>query len=428
MRRIWRSLKLGMKSLLLHKLRSGLTVLGIVFGVAAVIAMLAVGEGSAREAQKRFQLLGATNIIYRSVKPSDEAQATTGGRGRMILNYGLKYEDFDRILATVPTIKKALPIREIRKEIRFRNRKLDGRVVGTTADYAEFNHLDIDRGRFLTESDNEKYANYAVLANETAKTLFPFEDPVAKGLSVRVGADYYTVIGITKERASSAGIGGSLAAQDFNRDVYIPLNTCRLRFGERIIDNRSGSFSAEETQLSQITVQVYDIAQVRPTWPIIEAAVKPHHAKKDIELTIPLELLEEAKRTARQFSIILGTIASISLLVGGIGIMNIMLATVTERTREIGIRRALGAKRRDITEQFLIETVVLSGVGGLLGIAIGIIIPQLIVYFVPQTKVFTTPFSVFLAFGISVGIGILFGLYHARRAAMMDPIDALRHE
>src|SRR3982751_2999510 len=182
MGRVWRSLKLGMKSLLLHKLRSGLTVLGIVFGVAAVISMLAVGEGSSRDAQERYRLLGATNIIYRSVKPSDEAQASSGGR-RTILNYGLKYADYERILATVPTIKKALPIREIRKELRYHNRKLDGRVVGTTHDFAEFNHLDIDRGRFLTEADNEKFQNYAVLAAETARTLFPFEDPVDKGLS-----------------------------------------------------------------------------------------------------------------------------------------------------------------------------------------------------------------------------------------------------
>jgi putative ABC transport system permease protein len=425
MGRIWRSLKLGMKSLLLHKLRSGLTILGIVFGVAAVIAMLAVGEGSSRDAQERFRLLGATNIIYRSVKPSDESQSASGAR-RTILAYGLKYEDFERIVETVPTIKRALPIREIRKELRRRNYKLDGRVVGTTHDYAEFNHLDIERGRFLSESDNEKYQNFAVLAHDTAKTLFPYEDPI--GDSIKLGSDYYTVVGVTKERAQSAGIGGSLAAQDFNRDVYIPMNTCRLRFGDRIIDNRSGSFSAEETQLSQITVQVGDISQVKPTEPIIKAAVEPKHPKKDVALVIPYDLLLEAQRTARQFSIILGTIASISLLVGGIGIMNIMLATVTERTREIGIRRALGAKRRDITEQFLIETVVLSGVGGLLGIAIGIVIPQLIVYFVPQTKVYTTPFSVILAFGISVAIGILFGLYPARRAALMDPIEALRHE
>jgi putative ABC transport system permease protein len=425
MGRIWRALKLGMKSLLLHKLRSGLTVLGIVFGVAAVISMLAIAEGSSRDAQERIKALGATNIIVRSVKPSDEAQAT-GGRPSRILNYGLKYADYERIMETVPTITKVLPIREIRKQIRRYQYFLDGRVVGTTQDYAEFNMLEMERGRFLTAADNEKYQNFCVLAATTAKTLFPYEDP--KGQAVKLGSDYYTVVGVTKERQSSAGIGTSLAAQDFNKDVYIPLNTCKVRFGERIVNSRSGSMEAEETQLSQITLQVGSIEMVRPSVPIIKAAYEPWHPRKDVEMTVPYDLLLAAQQTARQFSIILGTIAAISLLVGGIGIMNIMLATVTERTREIGIRRALGAKRKDITQQFLIETVVLSGVGGVLGVTLGIAIPRVIVAFIPDQKAFVTPSSVILAFSISVAIGILFGLYPARRAALMDPIEALRHE
>jgi putative ABC transport system permease protein len=425
MGRIWRALKLGMKSLLLHKLRSGLTVLGIVFGVAAVISMLSIAEGTSREAQEQIRALGATNIIVRSVKPSDEAQAT-GGRPARVLNYGLKYSDFDRMVETIPTIRKILPIREIRKQVRRGSLFMDGRVVGTTHEYADFNLLQIQKGRFLTASDNERYQNYAVLAAETAKRLFPFENPLNQ--SVKLGTDYYTVVGVTAERASSAGIGGSLAAQDFNKDVYIPLNTCKLRFGEKIVDNRSGSSQAEETQLTQITVQVGEISQVLPTVPLIEACYKSAHPKNDVEKIVPYDLLISAQKQARQFSIILGTIAAISLLVGGIGIMNIMLATVTERTREIGIRRALGAKRKDITQQFLIETVVLSGVGGLLGVLVGVTIPQLIIYFIPDQKAIVTGVSVMLAFGISVAIGILFGIYPARRAALMDPIEALRHE
>ncbi len=425
MGRIWRALKLGMRSLLLHKLRSGLTVLGIVFGVAAVIAMLSIAEGTARKAQEQIRALGATNIIVRSEKPSAEAEAT-GGRPARILNYGLKYADYDRLLGTIPTIRKVLPIREIRKQIRRGSAFLDGRVVGTTHDYADFNLLQIDKGRFLTASDNEKFENYAVLAHETAKRLFPYEDPLRQ--SIKLGSDYYTVIGVTKERASSAGIGGSLAAQDFNKDVYIPLNTCRLRFGERIIDSRSGSMQAEETQLTQMTIQVESIEKVLRTVPLIKATYERYHPKKDVTMVVPYDLLLDAQERARQFSIILGTIAAISLLVGGIGIMNIMLATVTERTREIGIRRALGAKRRDITQQFLIETIVLAGVGGLLGIAVGYSIPQIIVYFIPDQRAIVTGTSVMLAFGISVAVGVLFGIYPARRAALMDPIEALRHE
>jgi putative ABC transport system permease protein len=426
MGRIWRGLRLGMKSLLLHKLRSGLTVLGIVFGVAAVISMLSIAEGTSRVAMDQIRALGATNIIIRSVKPSEEQQASGGNRPAMILNFGLKYSDYDRIVKTIPTIKRVLPIREIKKQIRHGSFSLEGRVVGTTEDYADFNLLQIEKGRFLTASDNEKYENFAVLAAESATMLFPYEDPL--GQAIKLGSDYYTVVGVTRKRESSAGIGGSIAAMDYNRDVYIPLNTCKLRFGERIIDNRSGSRQAEETQLTQITLQVGTMDDVQPTVPLIEAAYEPYHPKKDVVMTVPYDLLLQARKSARQFTIILGTIAAISLLVGGIGIMNIMLATVTERTREIGIRRALGAKRRDITFQFLIETVVLAGVGGLLGVLVGFAIPMLIVYFIPDQKAVVTTESVALAFGISVAIGILFGIYPARRAALMDPIEALRHE
>ena len=301
-------------------------------------------------------------------------------------------------------------------------------MVGTTEDYADFNLLQIAKGRFLTASDNEKYENFAVLAAETAEKLFPYEDPIEPVDQAR----HRLLHGRRrhgKARASSAGIGGSLAAQDFNKDVYIPLNTCRLRFGERIIDSRSGSRQAEETQLTQITIQVGSMDDVLPTVPLIEAAYEPYHPKKDVEMTVPYDLLLQAEKQARQFSIILGTIAAISLLVGGIGIMNIMLATVTERTREIGIRRALGAKRRDITQQFLIETVVLSGVGGLAGRrASGSRSRRSSSTSSPIRRPIVTGGSVMLAFGISVAIGILFGIYPARRAALMDPIEALRHE
>jgi putative ABC transport system permease protein len=426
MGRIWRGLRLGLKSLMLHKLRSGLTALGLIFGVAAVISMLAVGEGASRDAQLRIEELGATNIILRSVKPSEDAQAASGRQAPLILRYGLKYADYERIVETVPTIKRVLPVREIRKQIRSVESAFDGRVVGTTHEYAEFNHVKVARGRFLERSDDTLYRNYAVLAHATAEALFPYQDPI--GETIALGSDAYKIVGVTGERVSTAASGGAFAGQDYNRDVYIPLNTCRLRFGERIIDFRSGRFSAEETELTQLTVQVQSTHEVTPTASVLTATYEPYHPEKDVQMTVPYDLLEQARRSARQFSIILGTIASISLLVGGIGIMNIMLATVTERTREIGIRRALGAKRRDIIQHFLIECVLLSGVGGLAGVLLGVWIPRMIVYFVPDQKTIITPQSVVLAFGISVGIGILFGIYPARRAALMDPIEALRDE
>jgi putative ABC transport system permease protein len=425
MGRIWRGLRLGLKSLLLHKLRSGLTALGLIFGVAAVISMLAVGEGASRDAQIRIEQLGATNIILRSVKPSDELQVSAG-RPTIILRYGLTYDDYERIIETVPTIKRALPVREILKQVQCREHAFDARIVATTHDYAEFNHLEVANGRFLERSDDEKFRNYAVLAHATAKALFPYQNPI--GETIVLGTNAYTVVGVTSERATTAAPGGGFTGQDYNRDVYIPLSTCRLRFGERILDMRSGRFTAEETQLTQLTIQVHSIREVTPTVGVLTAVYQPAHPKQDVQMTVPYDLLEQARSSARQFSIILGTIASISLLVGGIGIMNIMLATVTERTREIGIRRALGAKRRDIIQQFLVECVVLSAIGGLAGVLVGMTIPSLIVYFAPGHKTIITPQSVVLAFGISVGVGILFGVYPARRAALMDPIEALRHE
>ena len=342
MGRLWRALRLGLKSLMLHKLRSGLTALGIVFGVAAVISMLAVGEGSSRDAQERIELLGATNIILRSVKPSEEGSRTQGGSADARAEVrpdlpGLRADPRNRAddqagLADPRDPQQADPLLQP---------AFDGRVVGTTHDYAEFNHLQIAKGRFLQPADNEKFKNYAVLAAETARDpLSPRrsdrrEDQARLGLLI--------VIGVTAERAQSAGVGASLAAMDYNKDVYIPLNTCRVRFGEKILDVRSGQFSAEETELSQITMQVRRSTTSGPPSPSSKGAYEAYHPKKDVELTVPYDLLEQARRTARQFSIILGTIASISLLVGGIGIINIMLATVTERTREIGIRRAIGA-------------------------------------------------------------------------------------
>jgi putative ABC transport system permease protein len=426
MGRIGRGIVLGLRSLMLHKLRSGLTTLGLMFGVAAVISMLAVGEGASRTAQRDLEDLGATNIIIRSVKPSDEAQAATGRQAPLILHYGLTYADYRRVVEAVPTIKQVLPVREIRKPIRSLEHSLEGRVVGTTHDYAEFNHLEVVKGRFLQRADDELYRNCAVLAHAMAMALFPFEDPIGK--TINLGNCAYTVVGVTNERAKTADSGAGMTGQDYNRDVYIPLNTCRLRFGERILEMRSGRFSAEETELTQLTVQVNSIDEVTPTATLLANAYEPYHPQKDVQMAIPYELLEQARRSARQFTIILGTIASISLLVGGIGIMNIMLATVTERTREIGIRRALGAKRRDITQQFLIESVALSAIGGLAGIVLGMGIPRLIVYFFPDQKTIITVESVAIAFGVSVFVGILFGVYPARRAALMDPIEALRHE
>jgi len=422
-------LRLSLKSLLLHKLRSGLAMLGIVIGTGAVISLLTIGAGSRQEALDQIKRLGATNIIIRSVKPPEET-ADSSRRAR-ILKYGLTWDDFRRLSETIPTIWRVLPLRAFRYEIRHRDRRFDGRVVGTTPVYAEINKLKPRRGRFLSDRDVTMIDNVAVLGFTVAQELFGYEDPIGK--TVKLNNHYYRVVGVMAYRTPTAGAGGSLAAEDFNKDVYIPISTCRARIGERIINRRSGQFTAEEIELSQITLSVHDTAEVRPTAEIIEPLLAKYHTTKDYAITVPLDLLEDAERTALLWAVFLGVVAGIALLVGGIGIANIMLATVMERTREIGIRRALGAKQRDIANQFLFETITLTALGGLIGLLLGLAAPEAIrlladVLFDYPVRTHIMPWSLPLAFVISVTVGVLSGWYPARRAAMLDPIEALRHE
>ena len=438
---VWiRTFQLGFKSLMLHPMRSALTVLGIFIGVSSVIWLLAIGEGISRKTQEQIESLGATNIIVQSIKPPDDT--TTRVR---ILIYGLTRYDLASISETVPAVKESYPIREIQQRFTAGDRFVDGRMVGCTPHYMKSNHLKMARGNFLTDADCLNKRNNCVLSAETAEELFTYEDPV--GQSVRVGNRIFVVIGVCDPKAPSAGIGGSFSSQDFSRDVYIPIQTFWAELGDRITTSRSGSRETTEIQINQITFQVGMIADVHPTSELIKQILSENHRdKKDWAVTVPLELLEQAQTTKMMFMLFMGLIAAISLVVGGIGIMNIMLATVTERTREIGIRRALGAKRSDIIRQFLAETVTLSVLGGITGIFGGLLcgpltelvkwlltvnFPRVMNQLPPMIMSMTplvVPWSIPLAFGISMLIGIVFGLYPASRAAAMDPIEALRHE
>ena len=421
------TVRLGIKSLMLHKLRSVLTMLGIIFGVCSVIAMLAIGEGASYEAQEAIKKLGSHNIIIRSLKPPDDAKQSGLSRG-IALEYGLTYDDGARIQSTIPGVVRVLPMRIIRENVRFARNSVPCQIIGTLPFYTDIVGLDIVRGRFLTETDELNHENVCVLTAGLAQRLFPYQDPLDP---IRQGRRLLLPRGRPGAGEEHAGAahpgrqdGGRTARQ---QRLYPPQH--------RALPLRRDAHPPHRRQLRGREGRTAPDSPSRcRTWPRSKPPTRRSRpcsagstSKTDYETIVPLQLLRQAEQTKRIFNIVLGSIAAISLLVGGIGIMNIMLATVTERTREIGIRRALGAKRRDITMQFLVETVVLSVGGGLIGVVVGVIVP-LVVSQLTTMRTIVTLWSVLLAFGISGAVGIIFGLYPAKAAAQLDPIEALRHE
>lgn len=424
-----RTIGLGFKSLWLHKLRSALTVLGLVFGVSSVIAMLAVGEGASHEAQEQIRRQGSHNIILKSVKPPEENSGSEG-QSRM-LEYGITDDDLRRIRETIPTVEILVPGRLIRKKVWNVGQRVDCDVIGTVPWYPEMRNHRVASGRYFTDAEMENRGNVCVLGAEVVGELFPLQSAIGK--SVRIESDYYRVVGVMEPLGASISDtdddnkdNATAGLQTEEKRVYIPLSVARTRFGEILVKQSSGSSEVSRVEYHEVTVKIESLDKVIDTSLIVSDLINLHHKKADVEIIVPLNLLKAAERTAAIFNIVLGAIAAISLVVGGIGIMNIMLASVTERTREIGIRRALGAKRRDIILQFLVETILLSGAGGGLGVLLGITIPSVITMVANQATIIE-PWSPILAFAISGLVGVIFGLYPAIRAADMDPVEALRH-
>jgi putative ABC transport system permease protein len=395
-------------------------MLGIVFGVGSVVAMLSVGEGASKEALEQIRKLGSNNIIISAMKAVEDESLTTAHSHMSI--YGLLYEDYKRVAESFNTVKQVVPVKLIRKESRLGERAMELRVVGTTPVWFQLVPRPIIAGRILMVEDLEKKTPVAVLTEFGARKLLATEHTI--GQYIRIGRDVFEVVGIVK---SEGGEAGNIQIPDQQVDVYIPIEVARKYFGDISTRVTMGGREREMVELHQIIVEVDSAENVELTAKGIEEMIKRFHDKKDYEISVPLALLKQAEDTKRRFNIVLGSIAGISLLVGGIGIMNIMLATVTERTREIGVRRAIGAKRKQIVSQFLIETSVLSTIGGLIGIGFGVLVPFLITYFAGMPTVIT-PESILLPLFISAGVGIIFGLYPAMRAAKVDPIVALRHE
>jgi putative ABC transport system permease protein len=425
--RLGRTVRLGVKSLWLHRLRSLLTVLGIVFGVCSVIAMLAIGEGASYEAQEQIKGLGSQNIILRSVKPRDEQKAAKQ-TSQYLLVYGLTYADIRAIQQTIPGVIVIVPGRKVRDFVWNITRRVDCEVVGTVPWYPQMRNHRVAQGRFFSDAEMEGRASVCVLGTDVAKKLFPLDVPI--GNTVRVGeATYFRVIGVMEPPPPTAG-DSELAEESpvgLGNRIYVPLETMKTHYGEITLRRGAGGIEIEKTILSEVTVKVDRSEEVVHVSEAIKSLLERKHSRTDYHMIVPIELLKRAQATKRLFNIVLGSIAAISLLVGGIGIMNIMLASVTERTREIGIRRALGARRHDIIVQFLVETVMLSGAGGIIGVIFGLTIPHFVTIFA-HMKTIVTLWSPIVAFSISGIVGVVFGLYPALRAANMNPVEALRHE
>lgn len=399
----------GLKS---HKLRSILTALGVIFGVAAVIGMASIGEGAKREAMRQIEALGATSIIVEYQNAPDESSA------EIAINRnprGLTMEDAESLQMLIKNEGVVIPLRIEEKTVSAADVRSKHNVNGSVPNHLQVLKSKLESGRWLTDKDTRDATKVAILGWGAKRTLFPIDD--ALNQEFRIANQLFTVVGVLERQWSGGEIQG-FELKDQNNDIYIPLTSMLTRF----------SVSPGSSELSKIHIQMNSTDGLYAFADIIDRAIDRRHREvKDFQVIVPIELLKQQQQTQNIFNIVMGTIASISLIVGGIGIMNIMLASVLERTREIGIRRAVGATQGDITKQFLMESVLLSIMGGIIGVIFGMGLAYAIsMYAGWQTAV--SVWSIFLAVFVSAGVGIIFGWLPARSAAKLDPITALRFE
>jgi putative ABC transport system permease protein len=396
-------LRLGVRSLKLHRLRSSLSILGVVFGVAAVVAMSSVGEGARRETLAQIASLGIDTVTVRPrpAEPGEKAPAA------------LPAATADSIGRVVPGVRAVAPLRVAELPAEAGGRSASVIAIGTTPAYRDATRLEVAAGRFLADVDVADRKRVAVLGASVARALFPLGSPV--GEAVRLAGDWYQVVGVLEGRASPRGRGAAIRGRDVNRSMLVPLGAL-----DRGADRQPDG-------VDEVVFRVATPEAVVPAAGVALALARRATGGEPVEVIVPREILRQRERTQRVFNVVTGAVAAISLLVGGIGIMNIMLASVAERTREVGVRRALGARRRDVAAQFLVESSLLTVAGGLLGSVLGLVGSALIQVFAGwPTAVHPLMLAAALVVALAVGIG--FGFYPAWHAAGLDPVEALRQE
>jgi putative ABC transport system permease protein len=406
---------MGIDNLRAHTLRSLLTMLGMIFGVAAVVAMLSIGAGAQQEVMAFIEQLGVRNLI---VEAREAPDSQTLQKVRK-LSAGLSFHDYRMIQANLETITASTARKRFTPSKLLPRPQADSPAVyGVGTSYPAIANLAVVNGRFFDDEEAAAAAPVAVLGEAAAASLFGTEDPIAR--HVKVNDQWFEVIGVAGPQLTVQSEVAGIPAQDRNNLVYVPLNAAIFRLED--------GNSRQKDEIDGIYLQIRSSDEVPPAAALVRGLLNVAHREAgDFTIVSPAELLAEQRRTQRIFEMVMVAIASISLLVGGIGIMNIMLASVMERTREIGVRRAIGARRRDVVRQFLIETTIISLAGGIAGVLVGVGLSELIGSLAGWSTIVTTT-SIVLAFLVSVSIGLVFGLYPAVRAARLDPVKALHYE
>jgi putative ABC transport system permease protein len=446
------NMNIAMEAVIANRFRSVLTALGIIFGVAAVIAMLAIGNGARQEILDQMKMVGVNNIIVKPIFAEDENQDETL-RGQF--SPGLSMSDAASIYEILPNIERVSPEVEISAFAMHNGIRRPVRVSGINPDYFEVFSLGLSQGTMFTQEQLDNGASVAIIGNNIRGIFFGNTNPIGK--QIKAGTNWLTVIGVVEDRMVTEDAVENLGVSEFNNVIYTPVQTLLLRFQDRsavsieevqqtrggrgrgrgmviVVGGVAASADNEEKkmtnyhQLDRITVQVENSEQLAPTAEVIrKMLVRRHNNVEDFEVIIPELLLEQEQRTKDIFNIVLGAIAGISLIVGGIGIMNIMLASVMERTKEIGIRLAVGAKKTDVVFQFLSESTIISVVGGIVGIFLGIALSRSIMHFTEILTIVSLA-SVIISFGVAATVGIVFGYMPAQKAAAKDPVSSLRYE